>query len=270
MFSRLCIHTETVRPLTIEEVAAKFKELSIPAVSVWRNALENRDPDSIGNMIRDYGLAIVSLVRGGFFSSSDPGKRKAAIRENKRAIEEAADLGAPLLVLVCGADPGQPLDISRKQIADALRELVPFAKHKNIKLGIEPLHPMYADTRSAINTMKQANDLAEQFDSQWLGVVIDLYHTWWDPALKDEIERCGKMDKIFAYHICDWKIPTNDMLLDRGLMGEGCIPVKQITGWVEEAGFTGPIEVEIFSKKYWSMDQHTYIELIKDSYVKNM
>ena len=268
--SRLCIHTETVKPLGIEEVARKFKSYGIPAVSVWRHTLEGRNPRSAGTMLRDHGIEVISLVRGGFFPSTDPGKRKQAIQENKRAIEEAAELGAPLLVLVCGADPDQILIRSREQIAIALQELIPFAEQYNIKLGIEPLHPMYSDTRSAINTIRQANDLAEQFDSGWLGVVIDLYHTWWDPELKYEMERCGKMDKIFAYHVCDWKVPTGDMLLDRGMMGEGCIPVKEITGWVEETGFKGPVEVEIFSEKYWAMDQDNYIELIKESFVRNV
>jgi sugar phosphate isomerase/epimerase len=268
--SRLCIHTETVKPLGIEEVARKFKSQGIPGISVWRHTLESHDPRSAGNMLRDHGLEVISLVRGGFFPAADPGKRKQAIQENKKAIEEAAELGAPLLVLVCGAEPDQSLIRSREQIAGALQELIPFAAQFNIKLGIEPLHPMYSDTRSAINTMRQANDLAEQFDSGWLGVVIDLYHTWWDQDFKHEIERCGKMNKIFAYHVCDWKVPTNDMLLDRGMMGEGCIPVKEITGWVEEAGFEGPVEVEIFSEKYWSMDQDKYIEKIKEAFTNNV
>ncbi len=268
--SRLCIHTETVKPMTIEEVARRFNAHGIPSLSVWRHTLESLDPQSAGNMLRENGMEVVSLVRGGFFPSVDQGKRKEAILENKKAMEEAAGLGAPMLVLVCGADPGQDLNRSREQITVALQELIPIAQELNIKLGIEPLHPMYADTRSAINTMKQANDLAEQFDSPWLGVVIDLYHTWWDPELKHEIERCGNMDNIFALHVCDWKVPTSDMLLDRGLMGEGCIPVKEITAWVDEAGFEGPIEVEIFSEKYWSMDQDKYIELIKESFLENV
>jgi len=268
--SRLCIHTETVKPLTIEEVGQKFREHDIHAVSVWRHTLEGRDPKSVGNMLRENEIEVVSLVRGGFFPSVDHGKRKEAILENKATVEEAAELGAPLLVLVCGADPDQDLGRSRQQITEALNELVPYAEQYKIKLGIEPLHPMYSDTRSAINTIRQANDLAEQFNSHWLGVVVDLYHTWWDPELKNEIERCGKMDKIFACHVCDWKVPTVDMLLDRGLMGEGCIPIKEITAWVEETGFSGPVDVEIFSEKYWAMDQDKYLELIKESFVQNV
>ena len=268
--SRLCIHTETVKPLDIKYVANKFKERGISCVSIWRNTLEEIGPRAAGKMMREHGVEIASLVRGCFFPSVDPDRRKDAILQNKEAINEAAELGAPLLVLVCGADPAQDLVASREQIAEALRAIIPYAQESGIKLGIEPLHPMYADTRSAINTLRQANDLAERFNSPWLGVVVDLYHTWWDPELKVQIERCGKLGKIFAYHVCDWKVPTKDMLTDRGLMGEGCIPVSRITGWIEEAGFKGPVEVEIFSEKYWSMDQEDYIELIKESFLKNV
>jgi sugar phosphate isomerase/epimerase len=265
---RLCIHTETVKPLSLEEVAEKFEILGIPAVSVWRHTLEGMDTIFAGRMLRDHGLEIVSLVRGGFFPSVDRNTRQKAIDDNKQAIEEAAELGAPLLVLVCGSDPDQDLSVSRDQIAAALEVLVPFAEKSGIRLGIEPLHPMYSDTRSAINTLNQANDMAEKFNSAWLGVVVDLYHTWWDRDLQTEIERCGNLGKIFAYHVCDWKVPTEDMLLDRGLMGEGCIPIREITDWIEGTGFSGPVEVEIFSNKYWSMNQDEYIGLIKESFGK--
>lgn len=266
--SRLCIHTETVQPLQIEEVAELFSGHGIPGVSVWRQTLEERDPVRVGQLLRSHGLQIISLVRGGFFASTDPEKRKKALEENKIAIVEARQLGAPLLVLVCGSDPGQSLDDSRIQIKDAVAELLPFAHDQKIKLGIEPLHPMYSDTRSAVNTMKQANDIAEQFNSPWLGVVVDVYHTWWDENLEHEIKRAGKKEKIFAFHVCDWKIPTEDILFDRGLMGEGCIPIRQIRSWVEEAGFKGFIEVEIFSKRYWATDQEEYLGKIKKAYSK--
>ena len=126
-------------------------------------------------------------------------------------------------------------------------QLLPEAKAAGVKLAIEPLHPMYADTRSAINTLAQANDMAEALNSPWVGVAVDVYHLWWDPALENEIERCGRNNNLLAFHICDWKSPTIDMLNDRGLMGEGCIPIRKIRSWVEEAGFNGFIEVEIFS-----------------------
>jgi len=217
-------------------------------------------------MLQDEGLGVASLVRGGFFASADRMKRVEAIEDNIRAMEEAAALKAPLLVLVCGADPTQSLEDSRDQIREGIAALLPMAGELGIKLGIEPLHPMYADTRSAISTLKQANDLVVLMESALVGVVVDVYHLWWDPDLEVEIRRCGELNKLFAFHICDWKVPTEDMLNDREIMGKGCIPVARIRQWVQEAGFQGPVEVEIFSKHYWSRDQDSYLKEIIEAY----
>jgi sugar phosphate isomerase/epimerase len=170
-------------------------------------------------------------------------------------------------VLVCGAALGQPLVTSRQQIEEGIAATLPQAKSCGIKLGIEPLHPMYADNRSAINTLKQANDMCDQLNSPAVGVVVDVYHLWWDPDLKGEIHRCGQAGRIFAFHICDWKTPTGDLLNDRGLMGEGCIPIATIRGWVEEAGFDGFHEVEIFSNRHWSRNQSIFLQEIKKAYL---
>ena len=267
--SRLCIHTITTKPWTVEEAARNFSREGVGGITVWRDALQGRNINDTGRMLRDLNLQIVSLCRGGFFPHTGAQKRREAIDDNRRAIDEAAALGAPLIVLVCGADPAQPLIESRKQIAAAIRELVPYAGAAGVKLAIEPLHPMYAGDRSAINTLKQANDMAEDIHSPWIGVAVDVYHLWWDPALKEEIERCAKNGHLFTFHICDWKTPTTDLLLDRGLMGEGCIPVNEIRGWVEETGFTGFIEVEIFSNKHWAEDQHQFLQAIKHAYLNH-
>jgi sugar phosphate isomerase/epimerase len=217
-------------------------------------------------MLRQAGLEVVSLARGGFFPDTDPGKRQKAIEENRRALEEAAALSAPLLVLVCGADPGQSLEESRKQIRDGIQALLPVAGDLNVKLGIEPLHPMYADTRSAVNTLKQATDMAVDSGSDRVGVVVDVYHLWWDPDLEQEIARCGQSGKLFAFHISDWRVPTADLLNDREIMGRGCIPVPRIRRWAEEAGFRGHHEVEIFSNRYWAGDQDKYLAEIVEAY----
>ncbi len=264
--SRLCLHTITTRPWSIEEAARNYAAGGVKGITVWRDALQGRDIKRTGEMLREQGLEIVSLCRGGFFPSIDPGKRKAAIDDNRRAIEEAFSLGTDKIVLVCGADPAQSLEDSRKQIHDGIAALIPEASGAGVKLAIEPLHPMYADTRSAINTIAQANDLAEKLDSLWVGVAVDVYHLWWDPALETEIKRCGRNNKLLAFHICDWKSPTTDMLNDRGLMGEGCIPIRKIRSWVEEAGFNGFIEVEIFSTEYWKMDQSEFLGKIVKAY----
>ncbi len=260
--SRLCIHTITTKPWNIDQAAAAYSKAGVKGMTIWRDALEGRNVSDTGRMLRDHGLEIVSLCRGGFFPSAENKSRLASIDDSKKAIEEAHALGTTLLVLVCGADPRQSLEDSRRQIADGIESIIPHAKAAKVKLAIEPLHPMYADTRSAINTLAQANDMAEDLNSAWVGVAIDVYHLWWDPSLESEIKRCGQHNHLLAFHICDWRVPTTDLLLDRGLMGEGCIPVRKIRGWVEETGFKGFNEVEIFSTRYWEADQSEFLEKI--------
>ncbi len=264
--SKLCIHTITTKPWTIEEAAKNFSAAGVKGITVWRDALEGRNIKQTAKMLLDLDLTIVSLCRGGFFPVKDLGKRKLAIEDNRKAIEEAAELGTQLIVLVCGADSLQSLEESRKQIRDGIAEIIPEAAAAGVKLAIEPLHPMYADTRSAINTISQANDMAEELNSPWVGVAVDVYHLWWDPSLEKEIMRCGENGNLMAFHICDWKVPTIDLLLDRGLMGEGCIPVKKIRSWVEAAGFKGFNEVEIFSTRYWKEDQAEFLQKIIRAY----
>ncbi|RME57703.1 MAG: sugar phosphate isomerase/epimerase, partial [Caldilineae bacterium] len=264
--TNLCIHTITTKPWPIETAIDRFAAHGVGGMTVWRDALEGRDIAATGRRIREAGMDVVSLCRGGFFPGTTAAARQAAIDDNLRAIDEAAALGAPLIVLVCGADPGQPLETSRQQIRAGIEAILPHAAAAGVKLGVEPLHPMYADTRSAINTLEQANDICDAIDSPWVGAVVDVYHLWWDPHLEREIRRCGQAGRIFAFHICDWRVPTEDMLNDRGLMGEGCIPIRQIQGWVEEAGFHGHREVEIFSTRYWAGDQEVYLERIVEAY----
>jgi len=264
--SKLCIHTITTKPWPIETAAEKFSKVGVSGMTVWRDALNDRDIYKTGQLLRDHNLDIVSLCRGGFFPAATMEKRRAALDDNKKAIDEAAALGAPLIVLVCGAEPSLPLAESRQQIQDGIEAVLPYAEEHHIKLAIEPLHPMYADTRSAINTMQQANVMAEAIDSSFCGIAVDVYHLWWDPHLHNEIQRCGEQDNLFAFHICDWNSPTVDMLNDRGLMGEGVINVPQIRQWVENAGFDGFHEVEIFSNTFWAMDQDAFLEKIIDAY----
>jgi sugar phosphate isomerase/epimerase len=264
--SKLCIHTITTKPWNIEAAAKNFSAAGVKGITVWRDTLEGRNIQQTGQMLREHDLSIVSLCRGGFFAAKDNSKRKLAIDDNRKAIEEAHELGTSMIVLVCGADPSQPLEESRKQIHDGIAAILPEAAAAGVKLAIEPLHPMYADTRSAINTLAQANDMAEGFNSPWVGVAVDVYHLWWDPSLEKEIKRCGENGNLAAFHICDWNVPTADMLNDRGLMGDGCIPVSRIRSWVEAAGFRGFNEVEIFSNSYWKEDQHSFLKKIISAY----
>jgi len=269
-FSRLCLHTITTKPWSIEEAIEHYAAAGVRGMSIWRQWLEGRDPSQCGQAARAAGLEVVSLVRGGFFPALEAEKRLEAIDDNRRAIDEAAAVGAPLLVLVCGAVPGMPLAEARNQIADGIAAVVDHAASCRVKLAIEPLHPMYADSRSAVNTMGQANDLCDRLDSPWVGVAVDVYHVWWDPELKPQIERCAAAERLLAFHVCDWRTPTIDLLNDRGLMGEGCIPIRQIRGWVEENGFAGFNEVEIFSDRLWAMDQKAFLAKIQEAYLAHV
>lgn len=261
---RLCIHTATNRPLPLEVLVDEYAAAGVPAVTIWRDALEGRDPAAAGERIRASGLSITSLCRGGFFVSPDKSRREQAIEENRTIVREAASLGAPLIVLVCGAHPEVPLARAREQIRAGIEALVPLCEELGVRLAIEPLHPMYADTRSAVTDLATANTMVGQISSPVVGVAVDVYHLWFDPALREQLEAAG--ESIFAFHVCDWRTPTRDLLTDRGLMGEGCIDIPEIRGWVESAGFHGWIEVEIFSTEYWALDQRAYINTIIEAY----
>lgn len=264
--SKLCVHTITTKSWSIEEAAENYERVGVKGISVWRQYLGGRDIAKTGEMLKKHGLTVVSLVRGGFFPSVSKTERDKAIEDNRKAVDEAAELGAPMIVLVCGADPGQSLEVSRKQIQEGIETVLPYAIKNGVKLAIEPLHPMYADTRSAVNTLKQANDMAVSIDSDHVGIAADVYHLWWDPDLKTELLRCGNNGHLYAFHICDWMSPTVDFLNDRGLMGEGCIDIPTIRGWAEEAGFSGFNEVEIFSDRHWATDQKVFLDKIVESY----
>lgn len=267
-FSKLCVHTLTTRPWNLKQCIQNYSAAGISSITIWRNVLEKQNLQEAKGMLNDYGMEVVSVARGGFFPSVEKDKRQSAIDDNLLAIEQASAVGAPVLVLVCGADGRQSLEKSREQIQEGIVQILPYAKSAGVKLAIEPLHPMYAGDRSAINTLAQANRMAEEINSEYVGIAVDVYHLWWDNNLQHEITRCGRNGNLLAFHICDWNIPTVDFLNDRGLMGDGCINIPEIRGWVEDAGFSGYNEVEIFSDRYWSQDQNEYLEKIKYAYLK--
>ncbi|MBI4559992.1 MAG: sugar phosphate isomerase/epimerase [Candidatus Hydrogenedentes bacterium] len=263
--SRLCIHTMTTKPWSLREAIAGYVRADVPAITVWRQHVEPVGAREAANLLRASGLRMVSLCRGGFFPATTAKARRDAIDDNRRAIDEAAEIGAPLVVLVCGASPELSLSESRKQILDGIAAVLPHAQAAGVKLSIEPLHPMYADTRSAVNTLRQANDMVASLSSEQVGVTVDVYHVWWDPDLESEIQRAGK--SIVSFHVCDWRTPTRDLLNDRGLMGDGCVPIRQIRGWVEAAGFSGDIEVEIFSDAWWATNQAAFLEKTRSAFI---
>lgn len=263
---KLAVHTVTTKPWSLVECVENFSKAGIHGITIWRDKLEELPAAEARTLIADHGMEVVSLCRGGFFPGRTETERRKGIDDNLRAIQEASELGAPMIVLVCGAVPGQPLPESRKQIQAGIEAVLPEAEAAGIKLDIEPLHPMYADDRSAVNTLGQANDIVEAIGSSYVGVAVDVYHLWWDPDLEKEIARCGDLGALHAFHICDWRTPTRDLLLDRVIMGDGCIPVRQIRHWVEATGFSGFNEVEIFSNDLWAEDQNAYLQKIVGAY----
>lgn len=264
--SKLCLHTITTKPWSLDQCLLNYEKVGVKGISIWRNALENQNLSTVSRRIKDAGLETVSLVRGGFFTGNSQNEKQKAIEENIKIIDEAASVGAPLIVLVCGATPGISINENIKQIQEGIEVILPYAIKNNVKLGIEPLHPMYADKRSAVCSLRSANRLALAINSPAVGVTLDVFHIWWEEDLEDQINLCAKNNKLFSYHICDWKIDMNDMLNDRGLMGDGVINVKGITQMVEKTGFNGYREVEIFSNHYWKMDQNEFLNLIINRY----
>jgi sugar phosphate isomerase/epimerase len=224
----------------------------ITAISPWRDQVEAIGLAEAVRIVEANGLRVTGLCRGGMFPADSPAGRARAIEDNLRAIDEASALHAECLVLVVGGLPASSRDIAgaRQMVADGIAAILPHARASGVPLAIEPLHPMYAADRSNINTIDQALDLCETL-GQGVGVAIDVYHVWWDPKLAAAIARAGRMGRILAHHICDWLVPTRDLLLDRGMMGDGVIDLRGIRAMIEAAGYHGPQEVEIFSRDDW-------------------
>jgi sugar phosphate isomerase/epimerase len=267
--SRLAIHTQTNKSWSLAQCIAAYSAAGITGISVWRDVLEPIGAREAGRMLRDADMHVPALVRGGFFAATDLTARQSAIDANRLCIDEAAAIGAEMVVLVVGAVPGIPLSESRKQVTEGISKIVDHAAAASIKLAIEPLHPMYAVDRSCINRMAEARNVCEQLQNPLVGIAVDVYHVWWDPDLESEIALAGRQKTLFAFHICDWRVQTRNLLTDRGLMGDGCIPIPTIRGWVERAGFAGFNEVEVFSDLYWTMDQNDYLARIKAAYLSH-
>jgi len=249
----LSINLATVRQQwKLPEAVEACARLNIPYVDPWRDQVAAVGLDTAVKAIKDNGLKVSGYCRGGMFPAADDAGRQAAIDDNKRALDEAAALGAECLVLVVGGLPTGSRDIvaARQMVQDGLAAVLPHARSVGVPLAIEPLHPMYAGDRACVNTLKQALDMAGQLGED-VGVAIDVYHVWWDPEIEAQIARAGREKRIFGYHICDWLVPTKDLLLDRGMPGDGVIDLPRFRTLIEAAGYTGPTEIEIFSAQDW-------------------
>ncbi|MEM9826815.1 MAG: sugar phosphate isomerase/epimerase family protein [Planctomycetota bacterium] len=263
---RLAIHTQTTKPLSLSQAVTQYAHRNVPAISVWVEALEGLQVAQASRLISDHGLKVPALVRGGFFCAGTQAERDAAVDRNRDLIDTARVLDADMLVLVVGAIPGVALGTQRTWVADAITKLDEQARQAGVKIAIEPLHPMYAGDKSCINRMTEARIMCEQIGSPNVGVAVDVYHVWWDPELDVEIARLGQQDRLFAFHVCDWRVPTRDLLTDRALMGDGCIDIAAIRHAMTTAGFDGWIEVEIFSEDHWSGDQGEFLDSILDRF----
>jgi sugar phosphate isomerase/epimerase len=248
--SLLSINSATVKPWSLEQLVEGCARAGISAISPWRDIVQACGAERAGQLIRAHNMTVTGLCRGGMFTATDEAGRRAALDDNRRALDEAAAIGAQCLILVAGGLPKGSRDIgdARKQVRDGLAALLPYARQVKVPLAIEPLHPMFAADRACVNTLAQANDLCDEL-GEGTGVAVDTYHLWWDPDLPREIKRAGK--NIVAYHVNDWLVPTRDLLLDRGMMGDGVIDLRAIRGMVEATGYRGHCEVEILSAENW-------------------
>ena len=269
----LSINTATVRKqrgvdLPLPAIIDACVQRGITAISPWRDQVAAAGLPAISRLVKSHGLTLSGYCRGGMFPALDRAGLKAAREDNRRAVDEARELNAACLVLVVGSLPGalagqaahKDIGLARSQVHDGIAELLEYAVLNDMPLAIEPLHPMYAADRACINTMEQALDLCDAVDpsaSGAIGVAVDVYHVWWDPKLQTQIQRAGvgpergRASRLLAFHVCDWLTPTTDLLNDRGMMGDGVIDIPRIRGWLENAGFSGHSEVEIFSSGNW-------------------
>ncbi|PJJ02081.1 sugar phosphate isomerase/epimerase [Streptomyces sp. 2333.5] len=274
LLARLSLNQETVRQWSLPELADGCARAGVRGVGLWRAPVQEYGVRAAARLVRDAGLRVTSLCRGGFFTATDPGERAAALDDNRTAVDEAAALGTDTLVLVSGGLPAGSRDLvgARERIADALGELGPYAAERGVRLALEPLHPMYAADRCVVSTLAQALDLAERLPAAQVGVVVDTYHLWWDDAVGAQIARAGGAgdgpSRIAAFQLADWVTPLPEgVLLGRGQLGDGSVDLRWFRERVEAAGcYRGPIEVEIFNPALWARDGAEVLAEIVDRF----
>ena len=256
----------TAERASLPDVIESCARHGVPGISLWRHKLAETGVERAATLLRDAGLWVSSVCRGGMFPALTASERAARIDDNRRAIDDAATLGAEVLVLVCGAAPDRDIGAARAMVADGIAAIAPYAAERGVRLGIEPLHPAFAAERSCITTMREARLMSEQYDASNVGVVVDVYHVWWDPERAEEIARLG--DRIAGYHVNDWLVPVKNVLMNRGMMGDGVIELRRIRGEIERAGYMGPIEVEIFNESIWERPLDELVRLTKERFVE--
>ena len=270
---RLSVNQETVKQWSLPELAAGCAAAGIGSVGLWRAPVQEYGVERAARLMRDSGLTVTSLCRGGFFTAREPELRARALDDNRAAIDEAAGLATGTLVLVSGGLPTGDRDIAgaRERVAEALSVLAPYAAERGVRLALEPLHPMYASDRCVVSTLGQALGIAERFPAEQVGVVVDTYHLWWDDLAPAHTARAGAAGRIACFQVADWVTPLPEgVLLGRGQLGDGCVDLR---GWrerVDEAGYTGPVEVEIFSPALWARDGAEVVAEIIERYTRHV
>lgn len=267
--ARLSLNQRTIANWSLREAIDGCVAAGVPALGVWREQLAEAGQDNAVRWLSESGLRVSSLCRGGFFTASDPELIDRALEDNRRAIDEAAAIGAETLVLVAGGLPAGDRDLAgaRDRASEAIQTLVPYAREAGVKLGIEPMHPIYAADRGVVSTLGQALDLAEAFPASEVGVVVDTFHLWWDPEIDQQLLRAG--ERIQSYQVGDWITPLPaDSLLARGMMGDGHVDFAGFSDAVANAGYQGDVEVEIFNADLWESNPDDALATITRRYVQ--
>jgi sugar phosphate isomerase/epimerase len=288
-FAKLSINTATIKKATLSEALELSVAAGLNHIGLWRDKVADVGLEQAVEMVKASGLQVSSLCRGGFLTAADGPGQAAALADNKAAILEAKALSTTEVIMVVGGlpgfsvtpgavdaggapdtvDGGKDLVLARQRVADRLSELVPFALEHGVRLVLEPLHPMFAADRAVLSTLGQALDLAAAHPAAAVGVVVDTFHVWWDPALREQIARAGAEGRIASYQVCDFNLPiASDALLSRGFMGDGVIDFASIGAWVAEAGYDGVVEVEIFNEDIWAQPFAEVVETVKTRYAE--
>ncbi|WP_405663960.1 sugar phosphate isomerase/epimerase family protein [Streptomyces sp. RK9] len=253
------INQMTVKQLSLPELVTACADLGVRGVGLWREPVQEYGVEEAAKLVRGAGLTVTTLCRGGFFTARDPAERARALADNRAAVDEAATLGTDTLVLVSGGLPAgdrdRDLPAARERVADALTALAPHAAARGVRLAVEPLHPMYAADRCVVSTLTQALDLAERFPADQVGVCADTYHIWWDDQAPTALTRAATTGRLHALQLADWTTPLpHGVLTGRGQLGDGTVDFRFWRSLAESAGFTGPIEVELFNDGLWAED----------------
>jgi sugar phosphate isomerase/epimerase len=263
---KLSLNQATVKRLTLVEAVEGCVRAGIPAIGLWRDRVQEIGIEAAAKIVRESGIEVTSLCRGGFMTATSAADRAAALADNQQAVLEAAGVGTDVLILVVGGLPSGSKDLpaARTAVAEGIADLAPFAAEHGVKLAIEPLHPMFCADRAVVSTLGQALDIAEAFPAEQVGVVVDTYHVWWDPQLEASITRAGNGNRILSYQECDWVVPLPaDMLLGRGHVGDGHIDFARMRELVTAAGWKGYAEVEIFNQEIWDTDGDRTIATVR-------